>query len=303
MRRVAFLVIMMIILSIVASGCITGGHDESPRTTTSSFEPTSSTTSSAPLTSSSPSHTTTSPIKATTSSTTVPTTSSPSPPSEVEEILGSISSYLAEINTSVDSVASVQAGSFLRNESVSVFSNASAFFDVADGEMEVNMSVFTYPAGGKATVRIVLIEDEAWVNSLGTWKHVGRSDEGFDALSNLLKFNPVSLVLHALDMGLCNVSGSGGNFEVRCSGVRDDLLGIIGSTVGAPEGSRVSVFEPRISVKIVGGRVVSGELEVGFELSHASQDGSWVMSQRGVVKERFRILEVNRDLDLSPPSS
>ncbi|ASJ01938.1 hypothetical protein A3L09_01005 [Thermococcus profundus] len=186
-------------------------------------------------------------------------------------------------------------------ENVSVFSNTSAFFDLDDGEMDVNMSILTYPAGGNTTVRIVLIGDDAFVNSMGTWRHLKRGSDGFDAVFSVFKYNPLSLVGNALSSGLCNVTGSEGSFKVECSGVEEDFLNLIKTTVGAPQNSKVSVSSPRISLEISGGRIISGELVVGFEISKNPGEESWFLNQVGTVREEFKILGINEDLDLSPP--
>ncbi len=209
------------------------------------------------------------------------------------DVLRGISSYLAFVNTTINSTVRIEGGGIVRVENVSVFSNASAFYDLTRHKMDMNLTTCTEPAGGRVFTRILLLGDAARVYSPGEGKEFRRGDEGFTVIEKTFESNPLSLALSASSGGECQVI-PGQYYILRCTN-KNAFRGLIEATVGVPRGSEVSVSMGTIEVVFHGFQPVSGKIEVGFEISPTTYTDalgeSFKMLQNGRIEETFTILQ------------
>lgn len=284
------LIAVALILIVFASGCLTGSGNSQgssqPSTTPSSTPSTvsfTSTSSSRSATSS-----TSSPLE---TSSTMTTTTTPDYLDELIRSLSGISSYLALVNTTINSTVRIESRGVVRVENVSVFSNSTAFYDLSNERMDVNMTVLTKPAGARVFTRIILSGDVARVYSFGEWKEFHSGQEGFDVIRKTFESNPLSLALEASREGSCRVT-AGEYYVLQCTS-KNAFEELIKSAVGAPEGSEVSVTLGRVEVVFHNLRPVRGRIEVGFVVSTTYTDasgGTFRLVQRGKIVETFAVI-------------
>ena len=287
------LIAIALVFIIFVSGCLGGSgkdRESSDQTSLSDGTSTTSGASSSILTS------TTSSFHSTTSTTTgweiTSTTPAVDYTGKLLDALRGISSYLAFVNTTINSTVQIEGGGAVKVENVSVFSNSTVRYNLADNRMDMNMTVHTEPAGGRVFTRILLLGDVARVYSLGEWKEFRRGDEGFTVIEKTFESNPLSLALSASSGGECQVS-TGQYYILRCTN-KNAFRELIEAIVGVPKGSEVSVTMGAIEVVFYGLQPVSGKIEVGFEISTTYTDASgksFKMLQKGKIEETFTILQ------------
>lgn len=294
--RVRFVFVAVLTVILLASGCLGGYNKGSTATSMSSNSsltppsPTSSTTETKTT-----SLTTTTPPAHTSSSAHI--TTSPNSLTLLLGVLGRVTSYSAVINTSVNSLVQIMGGGVTRVENVSVFSNATAFYNLASGSMEINMTIVTEPAGSRVFTQIVLSGNEARVFSLGQWNEFTRGEQGFSVIEETFESNPVSLVLAASKTGTCTLVPLRGGYKLSCFD-RKTLEKLVKSSVGTPEGAKVEVRSGKIELVFQDSIPVGGSLEVEFLVSTSYTDASgraFELVQRGSILETFSITSVGMD--------
>jgi hypothetical protein len=298
-------IVSLFALLVIASGCLGGGGTatSSSQQTHQSFSPTSTTHSKIPPFR--PTVTTTSHTSSTiTTSSHMPSTTALSSFSEVLDILSGIESYRVNMQTNITFTVKVLSGTVSRIENVSIYSNESAFFAPSLGEMELNITALTYPAGGVVETRMVFLNETAYVTSLGSVKVIRKGEEGYGSILGALESNPLSIVLEALRSGSCSISGGKEDFEVSCSEVSGltSLKKLVEISVGGKNSSDVDINSGWISLKIKNGVPVSGMLMATFRVSGSSMDihGNIVdVTQEGTISRSFQIEGVNENPPLS----
>ncbi len=157
--------------------------------------------------------------------------------------------------------------------------------------MEVNMTVLTKPAGARVLTRIILLGDVARVYSLGEWREFRRGEDGFTVIEKTFESNPLALALEASKDGSCQVT-RGRYYVLHCTS-KNAFEELIKSSVGAPEGSEVSVTLGRVEVFFRDSQPVGGRIEVGFSVSTTYTDASgetFRLVQRGKIVETFTVV-------------
>ncbi|NJF25857.1 hypothetical protein [Thermococcus sp. Bubb.Bath] len=211
--------------------------------------------------------------------------------------LEAISNYTLAMRTYLNVSAVVESSGVVRMENVSLVSNTSAAFDIPSREMEMNISAYTFPAGGRSFTRIVLVGDTAYVHSFGNWSVLHRGEEGFSPIFNTFEHNPIDLVLDAIQSGSCTFGGTPENGSVVCTG-EGVLSQVVLLAVGAPDGSSVEVHSGEIELNFLNGKPTGGYLEVSFRISSS---GSVRLTQEGVLHQEFTIGMINEGEKIEPP--
>jgi hypothetical protein len=199
--RTSLVIVFMLMAMVVSSACIAGGSNKNSSTSSSPIlDETTASQSSHHSETSSTSFTNTHSFSYTSSTSHSTRESTPYPAEPFLDSLETISDYTLTMRTYLNVSAVVESSGVVRMENVSLISNTSAAFDVPSRKMEMNISTYTSPAGGRSFTRIVLVGDTAYVRSFGNWSVLHRGDEGFSPIFNTFEYNPVGIVLDGIDI-------------------------------------------------------------------------------------------------------
>ena len=193
--------------------------------------------------------------------------------------------------------AVVESSGVVRMENVSLISNLSAAFNLPSRKMEMNISAYTSPAGGRSFTEIFLVGDTAYVRSFGNWSVLHRGDDGFSPILNTFRYNPISMVLGAIQSGSCSFEGTPENGSVVCTG-ESVLSPAVILAVGAPGGSEVKVHSGEVELDFMNGKPIGGHLEVSFSISSS---GSVSLTQNGLLRQEFTVGMINGGENIEPP--